>query len=272
MTLSLLTSCGSEQQQQESSIAQTEQREGDEAAWVIIDRSIENAGGIENWRKRKNISFDKTSTTLDSVGKVTRELHQHFDYMMHPEFRARVQWHEKDTSFTIIHNGQQAVKLINGQTSEEQRDIDHAWNSSYGSHYVMGMPFKLADPGVVPYYEGTTMLYDSVPADVIRVTYKPGAGSAAEYHTWYYYFEPETGKLLANALKDKKGYTGFTQYASFSKANGLTLPAERYGYIVDAGGKPVRKVSVSVQKNIAFDKELTEDKFQIPSDGKQASR
>ncbi len=234
----------------------------DDSSRVIIDRAIAYAGGYDEWQKKKTLSFDKKSMSYDSTGKMIKEVDQHFDYMMKPEFRAKVTYMLHDTAITLIHDGEKARKLYNGKISSEQKDIDGAWNSCYGSQFVMCMPYKLKDPGIKAEYVGQVTLTDGAPAQVIKTSYMKGAGSNPD-HVWYYYFEPGTGKLLANSLNGKNNYWDYTRYEQFEKANGLLLPSVRKGYDAGALNKPGKFVSESRHFNIVFDKELPADHFKI---------
>jgi hypothetical protein len=238
----------------------------DDSSRVIIDRAIAYAGGYDAWQQKKTLSFDKKSTTYDSAGNVVRELDQHLDYMMMPEFRAKVTYKLHDTAITMVHDGQKARKYYNDKISNEQKDIDGAWNSSFGSQFVMCMPFKLKDPGIKAEYVGQMTLADSVLAQVVKTSYIKGAGSNPD-HIWYYYFEPGTGKLLANSLNGKDNYWDYTRYEKFENANGILLPSVRRGYTADTLNKPGKMISESRHFNIAFDKALPEDHFKI-KDGK----
>ena len=235
----------------------------DDSSRVIIDRAIAYAGGYDAWHQKKTLSFDKKATSYDSTGKVTKVVNQHFDYQLQPEFRAKVTYVFNDTAITLLHDGQQARKLYNGKVSTRQKDIDGAWNSCYGSEYVMCMPFKLKDPGIKADYVGRVMLKDGVPAQVVKASYSKGAGSNPD-HVWYYYFEPGTGKLLANSLNGKDNYWDYTRYQQLAKANGLLLPAVRRGYAAKALNQPGRLTSQSQHTNVVFDKEFAADHFRIP--------
>jgi hypothetical protein len=138
----------------------------DDSSHVIIDRAIAYSGGYETWQQKKTLSFDKKSISYDSAGNVTREIDQHFDYMMKPGFRAKATYMLHDTAITLIHDGQQARKFYNGKVSTDQKDIDGAWNSLYGSQFVMCMPYKLKDPGIKAEYIGQVTL--NVPPSLQR--------------------------------------------------------------------------------------------------------
>jgi hypothetical protein len=237
----------------------------DDSSRIIIDRAIAYAGGYDAWQQKKTLSFDKKSISYDSTGKVTRELDQHLDYMMKPEFRAKFSYMLHDTAIVLMHDGVKARKSYNGKISNEQKDIDAAWNSCYGSQFVMCMPFKLKDPGIKAEYVGQMILSDGVPAQVIKTSYIKGAGSNPA-HVWYYYFEPGNGKLLANSFNGKDNYWDYTRYEQFEKTGGLLMPSVRKGYDATALNKPGKMVSESRHFNIAFDKELPEDYFKIKDD------
>ena len=228
----------------------------DDSSRAIIDRAIIYAGGYATWQQKKTLSFDKKSITYDSAGNVLRELDQHLDYMMQPEFRAKISYMLHDTTITLLHNGQNARKLYNGKVSKEQKDIDGAWNSSFGSQFVMCMPYKLKDPGIKAEYVGQVTLADGVPAQVVKTSYMKGAGSNPD-HIWYYYFEPGTGKLLANSLQGKNDYWDYTRYEQFEKTGGLQMISLRKGYAADSLNKPGKLTSETRHFNIVFDKELS---------------
>ena len=235
----------------------------DDSSRVIIDRAIAHAGDFDAWQNKKTLSFDKKSISYDSAGNITRQVDQHFDYMMKPEFRAKVSYKLGDTDITLIHDGQKAAKLYNGIESNQQKDIDGAWNSCFGSQYVMCMPYKLKDPGIKAEYLGQVTLSDGVPAQLVKTSYVKGAGSNPD-HIWYYYFEPGTGKLLANSFQGKNNYWDYTRYEKFEKVDGLLMPAVRIGYTADTLNKPDKLISKSEQFNIVFDKNLPADHFKIP--------
>ena len=237
----------------------------DDSSRVIIDRAIAYAGGFDVWQKKKTLSFDKKTTSYDSTGKIIRETDMHLDYMMKPEFRAKLTYKLHDTTITLLHDGQRACKMFNDKASAEQKDIDAAWNSSFGSQYVMCMPYKLKDPGIKAEYVGQVTMKDGVAAQIIKTSYIKGAGSNPD-HIWYYYFEPGTGKLLANSFLGKNNSWDYTRYEQLEKANGLMLPAVRKGYTADTLNNPGWMVSESRHSNIIFDKEFAADHFKIPDE------
>ncbi|MEO7444739.1 MAG: DUF6503 family protein [Ferruginibacter sp.] len=235
----------------------------DDSSRAIINRAITYAGGEVAWHNTKTISFDKKSISYDSTGNVSRQIDQHFDYMMVPQFKARATYMIQDTSITLIHDGRMARKFYNGKPSEEQKDIDGAWNSCYGSQFVLCMPFKLKDPGITATYMGEVKLKNGKDAQLIRTSYIKGAGSNPD-HIWYYYFEPGTGKLLANSLNGKNNFWDYTTYESFERVGGLLLPGIRKSYKADTLNSPGVLTSQSIQDNFVMNKPFKEDHFKIP--------
>jgi len=235
----------------------------DDSSRIIIDRAIAYAGGYDAWQQKKTLSFDKKSISYDSTGKVTRELDQHLDYMMKPEFRAKIIYKQNDTTITLIHDGQKARKLYNGKATTEQKDIDNAWSLVLSSHYNMCMPYKLKDAGTKAEYIKITTLTDGEQAQEIKITYSKGTDKNKD-QIWYYYFEPGTGKLLANSQKGK--IWNYTRYESFEKAGGLLMPAIRKGSASNELNKSGKPTVESKNSNIVFDKEFAADHFKIKDD------
>lgn len=262
LLLIAIVSCRQNQNSQPTNLPVTM----DDSSRAIIDRSIAYAGGYDAWQQKKTLSFDKKSTSYDSTGKLVRQTAMHLDYMMKPEFKARLTYKLHDTTITLIHDGQKARKLYNGKVSDEQKDIDGAWNSCYGSQFVMCMPFKLKDGGIKAEYIGQVSMADGVPAQVIKTTYIKGAGSNPN-HIWYYYFEPGTGKLLANSFNGKNNYWDYTRYEQFERVSGLLLPSVRKSYTADTLNRQGKFIGESRHFNIVFDKEFETDHFEI-RDGK----
>ena len=234
----------------------------DDSSRIIIDRAIAYAGGYGVWQQMKTLSFDKKSISYDSTGRIVREIDMHLDYMLKPAYKAKLTYNLKDTAITLIHDGEKARKFYNGKVSNMQKDIDAAWNSGFGSHYVMCIPYKLKDPGIKAEYVGEVTLADGVPAQVIKTSYIKGAGSNPD-HIWYYYFEPGSGKLLANSLNGANNYWDYTRYEQFEKANGLLMPGLRKCYSADTLNNMGKLISETRHFNIVFDKELDAGLFKI---------
>lgn len=233
----------------------------DQEAGNVVKKAIEEAGGWEKWADKKTLSYTKVIQYFDSMGAMEREIRQLHQYRLHPHLKIKISWEEDGNDYTIINNGQQAWKLKNGQQLTEQSDINHAWNSSFGSHYVMCMPFKLTDPGTVLTYEGLDTLANGQVVHSIKTTYKEGAGSAAGIHTWWYYFDKDDYGLAANFLDYGDGFS-YTQYEAFAEIEGIKLNKERKSYSTSADRDLEYVKTVYKNENIQFDVELDNVRFE----------
>ena len=233
----------------------------DNKAGAIIRKAIEGAGGWDAWTSKKALSYIKNTTFYDSTGSVLRSTRQLHEYNLFPTFQARISWEENGKKYVMINNGQQAWKLEDGKVMLDEKSKTSAWNSSFGSHYVMCMPFKLPDPGSQYEFEGKTLLPDGKEVNAIKVTYKKGAGSSALYHTWWYFFDPNTNELAANFLDFGNGYD-YTQYAAFVTVDGIKLNQQRKSYKSDSLRQTIQISSSYVNEEVQFKETFPADYFE----------
>lgn len=233
----------------------------DNEAGDVIRQAIEYAGGWEEWAGKKSFSFYKVITYYDSTGAEERSLRQLHQYQLSPSFKARMSWENGGDNYLIINNGQQAWMYRNDELQIDQASKNQAWNSSFGSNYVVSMPFKLTDPGVILSYEGLDTLADGRIVESVKVEYEEGAGSSGGLHHWWYYFEPETGDLSANFLDHGAGYS-YTTYETFTTVDGIRIHQKRYSYITNEEKEPLYLRTVYENEGMQFDVPLTEDMFE----------
>lgn len=233
----------------------------DNRAGEIIKKAIEGAGGWEAWTSKKALSYIKIITFYDSTGAVSRVSRQLHEYNLFPSFQARISYEENGKQYIIINNGEQSWKLANGNVMTDEASKNSSWNSSYGSHYVMCMPFKLPDPGSHYEFEGITTLPNGKEVNSIKVTYQKGAGSSALYHTWWYFFDPTTNELAANFLDFTNGYD-YTEYTAFVTVDGIKLNQQRKSYKADANRNIIYLSSSYVNEEVQFKDSFPSDYFE----------
>lgn len=231
-------------------------------AGEAIKKAIEFAGGWEQWQEKKTLSYTKTIQFLDSLGNQEREVKQLHEYQLRPSFKSSISWEDEGDRFQIINNGKQAWKLKNGKVLSSEDDTSSAWNSSFGSHYVMCMPFKLTDPGTVLKYEGIDTLANKQVIHKIKTTYEKGAGSAAGLHTWWYYFDKENFKPVANFLDYGDGFS-FTQYESFKEVDGIMMNHVRHSYATNADADLLYLRAIYTNEDIQFNVDFSEELFEV---------
>ncbi len=234
----------------------------DNKAGEVVRKAIERAGGWSNWKDKKNFSFYKKITHLDSLGNEERTVRQKHTYQLKGKFKARMVWSSGEDNLLIINNGEQAKKYKNGEELTDQKSKNEAWNSSYGSHYVIGMPYKLTDPGVTLTYEGIDTTVLDVPVHSIRVEYSKDAGSTGGMHLWYYYFKLDDYDLAGNYLDYGEGHS-FTSYEVFEAVNNHRIHNKRFSYISNKEKERLILRTVYENEEMKFDKEIDENAFEL---------
>ena len=228
----------------------------------IVRKAIDFVGGWKAWENKKNFSFYKNITHVDADGKVERSQRQFHQYQIHPTFKAKMSWEDKGNQYVIINNGEEARKYENGKEMTDDNSKNVAWNSSYGSNYVISMPFKLTDPGVIMTYEGIDSTTLNKRVHALKVEYEEGAGSTGGMHDWYYYFDEKTYDLVANFLDYGNGYS-VTTYETFKEVDGIRIHKKRFSHIADADKNIVQKRTIYENESMKFDEVFDEGLFDL---------
>lgn len=228
-----------------------------------VRRGIEAAGGWEAWEAKPAVDYRKTTRSFAPDGSVAREVVERHRYRLHPPLGIRIEREGEEGRVVLMNRGDQAWKTVDGALATSQQDRDQAWNSTFGSHYVFAMPFKLTDPGTVLEHLGERELPDGTVAEAVRATYEPGAGSAAGMHAWTYYFATDDGRLVANRLQHGPAPEdcSYTEYLDHRQVEDLVLPTRRVGYSCDATEGRGAKGSEMLHEDIRFVEPLPEELF-----------
>ncbi len=238
----------------------------DDEAGRVVRKAIEAAGGWEAWAAAPALEYRKTITFFDSTGAETRRLTQHHQYALHPGPKMRIAYEDDEgRPILLVNDGDEAGKWIDGARATAEGDRNQAWNSTFGSHYVMGMPFKLTDPGTRLSYAGRDTL-GGVVVDAVRAEYEEGAGSAAGMHTWTYYFSADDGRLVANHLRygpDPDDYD-FTEYHDIAEIDGVRLPMRRTSYHSNAKAEKLGRASSYLNEDVRLDTSMPDSLFTLP--------
>jgi len=229
-------------------------------AGEIVRKAIDFIGGWESWENKKTFSFYKNITHVDSSGQVERSQKQLHQYQIHPHFKARMSWEDKGNQYVIINNGEKAKKFENGKEMTDDKSKNQAWNSSYGSNYVISMPFKLTDPGVVLTYEGIDSTTLKKRVHSLKVEYKKGAGSTGGMHTWWYYFDEKNYDLVANFLDYGEGHS-LTTYETFITVDDIRIHKKRFSHIADENKNIVQKRTIYENESMKFNEVFDESLF-----------
>ena len=240
----------------------------DNEAGEIVRRGIERAGGWEAWENARTLDYQKTIIYYDSLGREDRRLVQHHRYQMQPTVKMRIAYEDfEGRDILLINDGDEAWKWIDGERATGETDRNHAWNSTFGSHYVMGMPFKLTDPGVTLTEAGRDTVGSTV-VDAVHVEYEEGAGSSGGMHTWTYYFADDDGRLVANHLHfgpDPDDYD-FTEYVEIRPIEGVHWSIRRASYHSNADFEKLDQTTAYHNTEMRVNAPLPDSLFLLPRD------
>ena len=255
-----LLSCKSEVK--EKAIEPIQENQELSEAEKLVNEAINHAGGMNKWSSKKTLTYTKNIESYDSIGNLIRTVAQVHKYQLKPSFKANMSWEQDGNKHEIINNGQQSWKLVNGRIQEDKASVNTAWNSSFGSQYMVSMPFKLKAPGTILNYEGIDTLSNDRIVHKLRVTYEEGAGSAGGMHTWNYFLNKDNYQFEANFLNHGKGYS-YTDYKTFIEVDGIEITKERKSYGSNANMETTYLKTIYRNSDIQFDVEFPESLFQV---------
>ncbi|MEO0338689.1 MAG: hypothetical protein AAF242_05695, partial [Bacteroidota bacterium] len=167
----------------------------DTVAREIARASIEHAGGMERWQNMQSLKYTKQFSLLLASGEVEKSFDQVHDYQMSPTVIDVISVENGLSLHTRLEDGVYSRTEDDVPLDIPQETLRKAINTST---YVIGMPFKLLDPGVVLKYEGETTMQDGRVVDILSASYN--ADENANHSTtdvWKYYFDKEDRKIVA---------------------------------------------------------------------------
>lgn len=101
--------------------------------------------------------------------------------------------------------------------------------------YVIGIPFKLLDPGVQLQYNGITKI-DQTDVYVVQATYNPSASSNhSTPDIWWYYFDTSDYRVLHNKVKTSDHWA-WIDNLTFDKSGSILFNKHRKSYRCDSLG------------------------------------
>lgn len=197
----------------------------------VLHRAFEKAGGWDKWETLSTISYKKRSVLYLENGDVESDVTQFHEYQVKPTISASIFWRKEGNRHSIIVQDGTANKYLNGELVAENDPA--VYKSFLSAHYVLFMPFKLADAGVSLTYEGVESLEDNVEVDVIKASYAP---ATHENHStsdlWYYYFDRSNGVFLGSMVYHAPTYA-YIKNSEINDQLPITMNTYRESYRVD---------------------------------------
>ena len=205
---------------------QSSRNEDQDLAVTVVNRSIAKHGGLEAWKAIQRISYAKTTSLFDSVGNEESKVSQHYRYEFQPELKGQITWLENSDTVKILYEKGLGKKCLND--SLVISETNQATRNMLSSIFVLFQPFKLLDEGTVLTYEGQDTLRNGLRVHVVRADY-----STEKSDPWWFYFDVEDDKLVANCVHHN-GRFSWIENLTFDSLTGLVLHKHRKSYFTDS--------------------------------------
>lgn len=177
-----------------------------------------------------------------------------------PTFVTRMDYEQDGHRIVLGFDGRDGWKTVDGVPQPDRASRNHARNATFGAEFMLGLPFKLADPGTQYRLVGPDSPSDSVQR--VLVTYAPGTGDAAG-HVYEYEFDEGTGRLEQAWIRD--AYVSVVVvFSDWREVDGLTLATRRVRYESDEHGRRLEKAGESVLEGIRLNEPLEPSLFAEP--------
>jgi len=198
----------------------------------VIDRAIEWAGGMERWRSLKQLTYQKRSRLLYENGQVEYDITQLHDYTFSPSLLMNINWDTEAGQNKMVHSDTVSYKLLNDSLISQGNKIRE---SAFSALYVIGMPFKLKDPGIHLSYEGQ-QIFQGRTADIIKATYSPVKyKNHSTSDDWWYYFDAENSAFLGCKVYHYPTYA-LIENIAFHEVEDMKFQKRRMSYRCDSLG------------------------------------
>ncbi|MEL7002112.1 MAG: DUF6503 family protein [Bacteroidota bacterium] len=195
----------------------------------ILMKAIDKAGGIEAWQNLKTIEYTKHSILFLEDSTVEVDHVQRHKYTMQPEFGAMISWTMGEERHLITYTSTTAQKFVNDTLVNEDPS-----QSVMSAIYVLGMPFKLLDPGTTLEYVGEVRLESGEMAKSIKATYDPNShDNHSTQDEWYYYFAPDDGSFLGAMVYHPPTYA-YIRNLEFDHTTPIQFHKHRKSYRSDS--------------------------------------
>ena len=193
------TGCGSQQQ-----VVVSDFSHADPQVQKVLLKAFEANGGYETYQNLASLSYKKRSILYYPDGGVESDVTQYHEYTISPELSATIFWTKDGQRHSIQYDHGVGQKYIDGELIPD--GSKSATSSFLSAHYVLFMPFKLADKYVQLSYAGVDNVLDKE-VDVIKAVYSPtDHDSHSTSDTWWYYFDRNSGDYAGSMVYHEPTY------------------------------------------------------------------
>ena len=243
-------------------IAAAHDRLNTSPAGRLVAESIEAHGGLESWYGQSPLYYHFDYRPQDGKGKVRDS------YILNDYVNARAVHQVADNmDVTYGFDGKDAWQ---NPADAELAVSPRFW--SLTPYYFVGLPFVLADEGII-FEQLEPRELDGITYKPVKVTYESGMGDADDDY-YILYINPDTKQL--DALNYIVSYPGFFEDGKHlpeklmrltdkTTVSGITLPG---GYLTSWSDKPDENITTITVSDYEFRPETDVDAFDRPAEAK----
>lgn len=198
-----------------------------------LKKSFTTQGGLTAWENIEELHYEKHTKLLYESGEIELETHQKHDYFYGKNPSINISSKTKaGQDQKIVSVDGNAVKYIDGKLDNSTNT--KALNTSVTTAlFVIGVPFKMMDKGVILSHEGTDKLEDGTAVEVIKAVYNPTENSNHNKpDTWWYYFDSQDFRMVGYLIQHDGRYS-YVRNLDYTKVDGFLFPTKRGSYRVN---------------------------------------
>jgi len=204
----------------------------DQKVVTLLKKSFATSGELTNWQDKKELHYQKHSQLIFESGEIESEVIQQHDYYYQQNPSINISWTAEEKNHKIKSVEGQAVKYIDDEVDKTAK-TSALNNTVTVALFVIDVPFKMMDKGVMLSYEGLDTLEDGQKVEVIKAIYDADKNTHhTKSDTWWYYFDAKDSRMVAYFIKHDGRYS-YIKNLSYTKAGGFLFPKTRGSYRVD---------------------------------------
>jgi len=204
------------------------QRQQPPTALSLLSRAAKAHGGQSNWQRLKSLQYTKQTTLFREDGSIESDVMENHDYRWEPDFSATIRWEEAEKSYRINQDADGTTLTIGEMEVTDSSQITTARRKVKAALYTVSQPFNILNDQHLAQYEGMDTISGGQEVEVVKIAYPGG-----DADTWWYFFDPETGRCVANLVYHEPTYA-LIHNRSFEQVGSLLLHRERETYRVDS--------------------------------------
>ncbi|MEM1123717.1 MAG: hypothetical protein AAGJ18_24985 [Bacteroidota bacterium] len=200
----------------------------------LLKKCFDTQGGLEAWENKEELHYEKYTKLLLKSGEVEKETYQQHDYYYGDNQSINITaTNTAGQAEKIVQTNGKVTKYLDGEVDEsvDQKALNTSMTTTL---FVVNVPFKLMDKGVVLSYEGKDELEDGQKVEVIKAVYDPTKNANHnKSDVWWYYFAETDTRMVAYLIQHDGRYS-YIKNLSYIEADGFLFPKERGSYRTNA--------------------------------------